>query len=191
MLNARVVVIFATKSYTERRFCRLEMRLALAGCDAPAKQIVLALGDGSNAVLDAMPAVVADESWPAAAERERLNTLVRQRLSIVRIPIRDRLAGDEAQKLVAAFLDESKVPKPHSLQGIVCSLPPGVAEQSIGARFGRANDLRHTHRILLEAPAVLQSSHAEFRQAAVSARHVWRLSTCTGIAPIIQAGFSG
>lgn len=70
-LDARVVVIFATKSYIARRFCRLEMRLALAGSDAAAKQMVLALGDGSNAVLDAMPAAVADQSWPTATEPER------------------------------------------------------------------------------------------------------------------------
>ena len=31
VLDARLVVIFATKSYSERRFCRLEMRLTLAG----------------------------------------------------------------------------------------------------------------------------------------------------------------
>ena len=77
VLDARVVVIFATKPYTERRFCRLEMRLALAGCDAAANQIVLALGDGSNAVLDAMPAAVAGQSWPAATEVERLEALAR------------------------------------------------------------------------------------------------------------------
>src|SRR5439155_24743805 len=85
MLFARVVVIFPTKSYTERRFCRLEMRLALAGCDAEVKQIVLALGGDSVAVLDVMPAAVDDQNWPAATEREHLDMLVRQRLNSVSI----------------------------------------------------------------------------------------------------------
>jgi TIR domain len=151
VLDAHVVVIFATKSYSERRFCRLEMRLALAGCNTAATQIVLALGDGSNGVLDAMPSAVADQSWPPAAEPERLDELVRQRLRIARIPIRGGLATEEARKLAAAFLDQSKVPEPRALHGIVCSLPAGVAGQSIGTRFvGRADDLRNTHRILSE-----------------------------------------
>ena len=147
VLDAQVVVIFATKSYTERRFCRLEMRLALAGCDGEAQQIVLALGNGSNAVLDAMPAAVADRSWPQAGEPGRLNALVRQRLNMAATRIRDRLPTAEAQRLEVAFLEESKVPQPSSLQGVVCSFPPGVAGQSIGTRFvGRANDLRCIHR---------------------------------------------
>jgi hypothetical protein len=41
------------------------------------------------------------------------------------------------------------VPEPQSLHGIVCSCPPGVAGQSIGARFvGRADLLRDIHRAL-------------------------------------------
>jgi hypothetical protein len=151
ILDARVVVIFATKSYIERRFCRLEMRLALAGCNAAAEEVVVALGDGSNAVLDALPAAVADQSWPAAAEGERLEVLVRQRLRSTTSQNRDRLAKEDAKKLAAAFLDEAGVPPPYSMYNIVCSLPPGVAAQSIGARFvGRADDLRGIHRILSE-----------------------------------------
>jgi tetratricopeptide (TPR) repeat protein len=151
VLDAQVVVIFATKSYTDRRFCRLEMRLALAGCNEAAQQIVLALGKGSNAVLDAMPAAIADQSWPQADEPQRLNTLVRQRLQMAGTRIRDRLATGEAQKLSVVFLEESKVPDPCSLRGVICSLPPGVAGQSIGARFvGRADDLRRIHQTLLE-----------------------------------------
>ena len=62
-----------------------------------------------------------------------------------------RLAADEAQRLATAFLEESSLPGPQSLHGIVCSLPPGVAGQSIGARFvGRADRLRDIHRVLSE-----------------------------------------
>jgi tetratricopeptide (TPR) repeat protein len=154
VLDAHLVIIFATKSYSERRFCQLEMRLALAGCNTAAIQIVLALGEGSNSVLDEMPAAVADQSWPGATEPERLDALVRQRLRIARTPIREGLVMEEARKLAAAFLDQSKVPEPRALHGIVCSLPVGVAEQSIGTRFvGRADDLRNIHRILSEGSA--------------------------------------
>src|ERR1017187_3664241 len=60
ILDASIVVIFATKAYADSRFCRLEMRLALAGGDIEASHLVLALGDAPGAVLDAMPAAVAD-----------------------------------------------------------------------------------------------------------------------------------
>jgi len=151
VLDAKVVVIFATKMYLERRFCRLEMRLALAGGDAAAPQVVVALGDGGGAVLDFLPAEVANESWPVANEADRLEVLVRKRLTSVSGFVRDRLRVTEAQRLAEAFLEESKVPPPQSLQGITCSIPEGVASQSIGTRFvGRSNDLRKIHRALSE-----------------------------------------
>src|ERR1022692_1168354 len=59
ILDASIVVIFATEAYTQSRFCRLEMRLALAGGDAEASHLVLALGEQSGAVLEAMPTTVA------------------------------------------------------------------------------------------------------------------------------------
>ncbi len=152
ILDAGVVVIFATKAYTERPFCRLEMRLALAGGDAEASRVVMALGEGFGAVLDAMPASVAGRNWPAAGAAERLEALVRRRLDKGPAPIRARLAEAEAQKLAAAFLEQSKTLESGSLHGIVCSLPAGVAGQSIGGRFvGRAEDLRRLHRILSES----------------------------------------
>ena len=152
ILDAGVVVIFATKACTERPFCRLEMRLALAGGDAEASHIVMALGEGFGAVLDAMPASAAGRNWPPAEAAERLEALVRRRLGKGRAPIRARLAEVEARKLAAAFLEQSKTLEPGSLQGIMCSLPPGVAGQSIGGRFvGRAEDLRHLHLVLSQS----------------------------------------
>jgi hypothetical protein len=78
ILDAVVVVIFATGSYAASHFCRLEMRLALAGGDAQSPHLVLALGDGCDAVLEAIPAAVAGRSWPEAGEPERLEARVRQ-----------------------------------------------------------------------------------------------------------------
>ena len=151
LLDASIVVIFATQAYTESRFCRLEMRLALAGGDAAGSHLVLALGEAPGAVLEAMPTTVATQSWPPAEATDRLHALVHRLLQNRPPPIRDRLTTHEAQKLSAAFLEESNLEPPHSLQGTVHSLPPGVAGQSIGARFvGRADLLRKIHRVLQE-----------------------------------------
>jgi hypothetical protein len=120
ILDASIVVIFATQAYTASRFCRLEMRLALAGGDAEASHLVLALGDASNAALEAMPTAVAGQNWPPAEATDRLHALVQRLLQNRPPPIRN-------------------------------SLPPGVAGQSIGARFvGRADLLRSIHRVLQE-----------------------------------------
>lgn len=151
ILEASVVVIFATTAYSESRFCRLEMRLTLAGGEAAGSHLILARGEGSGAVLDAMPTAISSRNWPAAEEGVRLETLVRQLLAKHEPAIRQRLAVDEAQKLSTAFLEESSLPQAQSLHGILCSLPPGVAAQSIGARFvGRADLLREIHLVLSE-----------------------------------------
>src|SRR6266700_2733162 len=133
LLGAMVVVVFATKAYSEHRFCRLEMRLALAGGDAVASHVVFALGAGYGAVLEAT---------------SRLDELVRQRLTLHSVPLRSVSHEAEAQRLSAAFLEESNVPEPQLLDG-KCSLPLGVANRSIGSRFvGRAKELSRIHEIL-------------------------------------------
>jgi tetratricopeptide (TPR) repeat protein len=127
------------------------MRLALAGGDAAGSHLVLALGEAPGAVLEAMPTAVATQSWPPAEAADRLDALIQRLLQNRPPPIRDRLIAYEAQKLSAAFLEESNLEPPHSLHAIVHSLPPGVAGQSIGARFvGRADLLRSIHRVLQE-----------------------------------------
>ena len=73
LLDASIVVIFATQAYTESRFCRLEMRLALAGGDAAGSHLVLALGEAPGAVLEAMPTTVATQSWPPAEATDRIH----------------------------------------------------------------------------------------------------------------------
>jgi hypothetical protein len=97
---------------------------------------VLALGDGSNAGLDAMPAAIADQSWPAAGETEGLDALVRQRLRVALVPIREGLAKQEARKLAAAFLEESN------------ALPPTRLTASPKQTSGRAGRYTSTCRVL-------------------------------------------
>jgi tetratricopeptide (TPR) repeat protein len=151
ILDASVVVIFATAGYTETQFCRLEMHLALAAGDQSGSHLVLALGEGYASVLEALPAAVARRNWPAHADTEHLEALIRQRLLTNPPALRDRLTPDEAKRLSIAFLNESGLPEPQSLAGIRCSMPPGFALASIGARFaGRANLLRNIHQILFE-----------------------------------------
>src|ERR1039458_7899325 len=127
------------------------MRLAISGGGSAAPHVVLALGEGSGAVLDVMPATVARQSWPTAEGTERLAALVHQVLGAGVPAIRHSLAPDEARRLSTAFLEESQLPQPQSLHGIICSLPPGMAGQSIGFAFvGRADLLRDIHRLLAE-----------------------------------------
>jgi tetratricopeptide (TPR) repeat protein len=149
VLGARVVVIFASEVYCQRRFCQLEMYLALyCGPSAPS-HLVVALGNGSGAVLDVMPGQVAGTSWPAADDTERLDALVRRVLANNPTSLGDSITPDEARGLAKKFLEQSKVPAPVPLRDVTCSLPAGVAGQSIGTRFvGRSDDIRRVHNIL-------------------------------------------
>jgi tetratricopeptide (TPR) repeat protein len=157
LLDARLVVILATREYAARPYCRVERRLVLAACDRAEAQIVLGLGEGSSTVLDAVPLAIADQSWPPASATQRLAALVRERLKSTHAPLRHRLAEEEARKLATALLEELSVPEPQSLQGLLCSLPPGVAGQSIGTRFvGRAEELRRIHSVLSEGSEAAQ-----------------------------------
>src|SRR5271170_3758548 len=64
LLDASVVVIFASADYSQSRFCRLECQLALAAGDDNASHLVLALDEGFQNVLDTMPTPVAARNWP-------------------------------------------------------------------------------------------------------------------------------
>jgi hypothetical protein len=112
LLDARVVVIFATAAYLDRPLCRLEMRLALASGDAKASHLVVAVGDGGSGVLDMLPTAGADQNWPDAKSTERLHSLVEQRLGNHPLPLRHALSATEARKLSTAFLEESRLPPP-------------------------------------------------------------------------------
>jgi hypothetical protein len=123
LLDARVVVIFGTDTYYQRRFCRLEMRLALAAGDRNLSHIIVAVGEGSATVLDAMPPSVAQRSWPPAEASERLEAIVREQLDRNALALRQTVGEVEAQQLASAFLEESSMPEPRSLDGLVWSLP--------------------------------------------------------------------
>lgn len=148
LLASRVVVIFATQTYWERLFCRLEMKLALAGTDL-GTSTVMAIGQNADAVINALPEEVALQSSPQAHETARLEALVHKRLQANPAQLGETISRADAERMAKAFLEEAKVPPPLSLQGIVSALPQGVAGQSIGTRFmGRGSDLRRIHRIL-------------------------------------------
>jgi hypothetical protein len=142
LLDSSIVVIFAATGYLDRWFCRLEMRLALEG-----EQVILALGDGAKAVLDAMPVAIARKNWPPANEKERDREAGRGR------PVKDpptigaKVGAVQAKRIATAFSENSKLPEPRALGEIPHSLPPGMSMQSIGERFvGRADLLRKIDR---------------------------------------------
>lgn len=149
LINARIVVLFASKGYAERRFCQWEMRLTLAIGDPESSHLIVALGEGAAVVLDGLPARVATQSWPAANETERLAFLAEKRLERQLASCLNAHASEDVQRIAKAFAEESEIPEPQSLSGIPCSLPLNVASATIGPRFvGRANDLRALHRHL-------------------------------------------
>lgn len=153
LLDARVVVVFATETYLTRRFCRLELRLALAADTPGDSRIVLALGDGAASVLAGLPPALATRNWPQAGAIDDLEQLVRRQLAQHRDPLRAGLDLASATRLAAAFLDESGVPEPRSLAGLRTALPPGSLARSLGSRFvGRASDLRAIHAALWTGP---------------------------------------
>ena len=148
LLGARVVVVFATASYLERRFCRLELRLALAGGDTQSSHLMVALGLGGEAVLEALPPEVAGRNWPPAAAAARVEALARKLLAKNPPAIGERLRAEDARQIGEAFLEESTARPPEALPE-TRSLPAGVAGQSIGPRFvGRAGVLHRMHSFL-------------------------------------------
>ena len=125
------------------------MRLALAGGEASGSHIVMARGAGAGAVFDALPSAVTERNWPGSSDTERLEALVRQALGEGLPAMGTRLGVEDARRLSEAFLEESRIDPPLPFGGICCSLPPGMAEQSIGNRFvGRADILRRVHEVL-------------------------------------------
>lgn len=148
LLDAHVVVIFATKAYSESHFCRLEMRLALAAGSLAKPHLVLALGENSDAILNVLPKAIANHNWPVADETTRLEELVLLRLKSNLVSLRNTFPEGEVRRISAMFLEEANIPEPISFHGIVCSLPHGVGE-SIGRRFvGRTDEVRHIHALL-------------------------------------------
>lgn len=150
LLDAQITVIVATGEYAKSRWCQLELRLAVFGSDESASRIVIALGDGSQTVLDAMPPAVAIVNWPASAESERLAGLVLKQLEQAGRPLRSRLGEDAAERLWLAYREETSLPQPRKLE-VPRSLPEAMGLQSIGPRFvGRAAKLREIHRLLFD-----------------------------------------
>jgi tetratricopeptide (TPR) repeat protein len=157
LLAARVVVVFASSAYMDRPFCRLELKLALAGGDPAASHIIVALEEGSDGVLATVTPDVAERNWPLADETADIAALVRRRLGGGGRPIGTTLSVADANRIAKVFLEESLVPPPLDFGSIPRSLPPGI-EQSIGPRFvGRAGDLRRLHRTLSGSAARLTS----------------------------------
>jgi hypothetical protein len=148
LMDACVVVIFASRPYSESRVCRLEMRLAMAG-DPASSNLIVVRSEGALDVLNEMPLMFADSNALPASATNEIEALVRRRLTDRPTPLRQRLSEAGAERLKSAFLNEANMLEPRSLQGIVCSLPQGASGHSIGSRFiGRGEEMRDIHRVL-------------------------------------------
>lgn len=146
ILQAQVVVIFAGRAYLASHYCRLELQLALALADRGASHVVLALEDGWEAMLPGLPTSMSTVNWPHAHETDQLVRRVRTHLE--EPSNRDAVSSDMLRRLSAAFLDQARIPPPLKIK-TVCSLPDGLARQSIGNRFvGREAELHRIHRLL-------------------------------------------
>lgn len=168
LLEARVVVAFATPTYFQRWYCQLEFGVArmpslhLAGCgDAERARaldgLVVALpADGADAVADWLPPDARVTVWPAEDDTEALAALVRARLRASPPTFRERLGRfTDPQAERERLREASRLPPPARNPAVVTVTPPGLSP-SIGDAFvGRADDLWRIHAALATGAAGL------------------------------------
>jgi tetratricopeptide (TPR) repeat protein len=110
---------------------------------------MLALGEGAGMVLDTLPPCISNRNWPAEEDQDNLEQLIRSMLAGPVEPLKHTLTPETAHRLVTAFTEQVNLPEPEPLKALLCALPEGVAETSLGPRFvGRADDLPRVHRVL-------------------------------------------
>ena len=159
-LDARVIVVFADETYFKRWYCLRELRTALAPfeallrCSGASEQqkaatlshLVIALPPGAPAnLLDSLPALIRQLSWPSADQTAVLAQLVKTRLSSIGESIREHIGDDQAAEAIrATLLQESALPPPINLAGAAqfpLSLPVSLGEGFVG----RADDMWRIH----------------------------------------------
>ncbi len=177
LLASRVVVVFADPVYFSRRYCHEELSTALAAYRALVRRradrdeiedalqaVVIALPPKGErpADLALLPPEVQGRNWPLATETMGLADLVRERLSRVREPIRERLARlNELEEVRGRLHDILTIPLPKQLSGVSvyheAGMPPSIGDGFVG----RARELWELH----EALAVRQRGTAALTAA--------------------------
>jgi tetratricopeptide (TPR) repeat protein len=161
LLDARVVVAFATPRYFQRWYCQLEFGVArmpslhLHGAGEAERAraldgLVIALpGEGADEVADWLPPDARVTAWPAEGETEALAALVRARLAADPPTYRERLAAFTDPRVERERLrDASRLPRAPGTHAVLTVAPPGLSP-SIGDAFvGRADDLWRIHAAL-------------------------------------------
>jgi tetratricopeptide (TPR) repeat protein len=163
LLGARVVVIFADDAYFQRFFCLWELELALSaflalapGASEEAKTealanliIVLPNATDGRKVLDTLPARLRTTDWPTVAQKDRLRSLVEERLQTQQLSLAERLRSlGRLDEIRTRFLEASARPSPVNLAGFT-PLYPLQWPESLGASFiGRSDELWWIHFVL-------------------------------------------
>jgi TIR domain len=156
LLDAKVIVGFADQTYFNRWYCLRELRIALAPFEALLRRgaasqeqraaalshLVVALPQGGPAnLLDGLPSLVLQGSWPFADQAATLAQLVKTRLSSKGASIGEQIGNDQqADAIRATLLAESALPSPMNLAGVTqfpLTLPASLGEGFVG----RADDL--------------------------------------------------
>lgn len=161
LLDARVVVAFATPGYFQRWYCQLEFGVArmpslhLAGMGEAERAraldgLVIALPEhGADAVADWLPPDARVTVWPGQEQTAELAALVRARLGAHPPTYRERLAAFTDPEAVREELrNASRLPRARRGHGVLTVTPPGLSP-SIGDAFvGRADELWRIHAAL-------------------------------------------
>ncbi|MBX2802734.1 MAG: toll/interleukin-1 receptor domain-containing protein [Myxococcales bacterium] len=153
VLEARVVVVFATETYFDRPYCWKEWSLALAPWDtllrrgakaaaleAALAHLIIVLPESGPPPLDRLPPNLRRENLPNARDLDAVTAHVAARLEHVDCSIGERLDALGVREIVTAGLGGTDLLLPEgSLRGR-CLLDPGAT--SLGDGFvGRAAEL--------------------------------------------------
>jgi hypothetical protein len=138
LLGARVIVVFADEAYFGRTWCVHEYRVATAGYRAAKHEpdhVIVALPEkGVENVTAHLPPPLAEGSWPAASDTEKLAALVMERLARNPKTLGERLEGvdDDAVKTLR---DGALVPAaalPHARLIAPNGMPSSLKERFAG-----------------------------------------------------------
>jgi hypothetical protein len=162
---------------------------------AALSHLVIALPQGGPAnLLDSLPSLVRQLSWPSADQTATLVQLVNARLSSIGESIRGHIGNDQAAEAIRAILlQESALPPPINLAGVTqfpLSLPLSLGEGFVG----RADDLRPIQFALSTMrgePAASAALSGALEDGGGFGKTRLGSSTCIASAAIIRADCSG
>lgn len=152
LLDARVVVVFATSEYFRRWYCLRELAIALLPATTLVEQapsvdarsvivdhlvVIIQEGDVTD-VLTHLPPALRVRSWPNTRDLPAAAELIRRRLASPSLPLGQRVA-DSGRNRLEVLTQTAVVPRPRPLDSTIAPL---AVRPTLGDRFvGRAHDL--------------------------------------------------